>query len=518
MLGTNQDISERKKMEMAIQQSESLYRSLVENPLVGISIDQGRRVRFANRRFCEIIGYRLDEIVDKLDTMNLVHPDDREKAKENIRSFVRDQVPIQEDLHIQNKNGKTLMVKGFWSPITYRGSLAVACLMIDTTLEKTLENQLRQSQKMEAIGALAGGIAHDFNNILTALTGYGSLLKMEMESGKPARMSYVESILSASLKASNLTQGLLAFARQQLITLKRVNINDIVTGMKKMLMRLLTEDIVLKTNLCPENPVIMADVGQIDQILINLAVNARDAMPAGGVITLETKTVFMDTALAELHGLGGPGAYVVLSVSDTGTGMDEITREHIFEPFFTTKEPGKGTGMGLATVYGIVKKHQGDISVYSEKGIGTIFRVYLPAIDEASEEAQQKTAPVGGTETILLAEDDSSVRDSIASLLSRFGYTVIQAVDGQDAIDRFNAHSGRVDILLFDSVMPKKNGRQAYDVIAAAHPAVKVIFMSGYTRDVVLDKGIEEQRFDFLSKPAPHDILLAKIREVLDRC
>ena len=390
--GTNQDITERVKMEAALLESESQYRSLVENPLIGIYIGQDRKIRYVNRRFCEMIGFEPEEIIDKMDLLDHLSPDDRVRVKKALAVFVERQRPIEEDIRITRKDGRVIIVKIFVSAITYRGRLAAAGILIDKTLETSLENQLRQSQKMEAIGTLAGGIAHDFNNILTALTGYGSLLKMEMESGRPARMAYVEAILSSSLKASNLTQGLLAFARQQVTTLKPLNLNETVMGIKKMLGRLLTEDITVRMNLCNENTFVQADPSQIDQILINLAVNARDAMPAGGVLAIETRVINFDTEQAAQHGLEESGRYIDLSVSDTGVGMDETVKEHIFEPFYTTKEPGRGTGLGLATVYGIVKKHRGGISVYSEKGHGSVFRIYLPSIEEQGTE-EQKSAP-----------------------------------------------------------------------------------------------------------------------------
>ncbi len=516
--GTSQDITDRIKMGAALQQSESQYRSLVENPVIGIFIAQDQIIRYANKRCCELLGFDAEEIIDTLNFMQLLDPEDRNHFKEAARVFNEKQTPIEEEVRITRKDGKVIVAKVFANAITYQGKLAAAGILIDKTLETSLENQLRQSQKMEAIGTLAGGIAHDFNNILTALTGYGSLLKMEMESGRPARMAYVEAILSSSLKASNLTQGLLAFARQQVTTLKPIELNECVSGIKKMLGRLLTEDITLRLDLCQENTVVMADVGQIDQIIINLAVNARDAMTNGGCLSIETRSVNLSRTDADIYGLEGAGRFIELSVSDTGMGMEEAIKERIFEPFYTTKEPGKGTGLGLATVYGIVKKHNGGISVYSEKGQGTIFRIYLPAIDALTEEQPNSMASmIGGTETILLAEDDESVRESIAALLERFGYTVLQAVDGANALELFKENVSQIDILLFDSVMPKKNGRQAYDEIHQIEPDIKVIFMSGYTRDVVLDKGVEEKRFDFLSKPVSHDVLLGKLREVLNR-
>lgn len=517
IMGTNQDITERIEMEKALQESESKYRSLVENPLVGFFIGQDRLIRFANKRFYEMIGYTPDECLNNVDYFQMVYADDRPIVKEMYQNFRRNPESMREELRLVHKDGRIISLRIFVSPIMYQGNLAAAIMLIDQTQEKILEVQLRQSQKMEAIGALAGGIAHDFNNILTALTGYASLLKMEVERGGRPQISYLDAILSSTMKASNLTQSLLAFARQQAVTLKPVNINEVINNIKKMLMRLLTEDIELQTNLCPEETIVMADESQLDQILINMAVNARDAMPEGGVITVETKAIELDAFNAGLHGLEAAGRYVVVSVTDTGIGMDSSVRERIFEPFFTTKDIGKGTGLGLVTVYGIVKKHGGNITVDSEKGMGTVFHVYLPAINARAAETKSKPEPAGGRETILLAEDDANVRESMAILLNRFGYTVIQAVDGEDAVDRFEANQDKIDLLIFDSVMPKKNGRQAYDAISAIHPTVKVIFMSGYTRDVVLDKGIEEKKFDFLSKPVAKDILLARIREVLDR-
>ena len=512
----SRDITERKKSEEALQESEAKYRSLVENSLVGVCIIQDEKYIFVNNKFCQIHGFALEEIIDKSGVMDFIYANDRETIKDNIMRILKSGDAIEWDFRIVRKDNQVCNVKGFFSPVIYKGRPAVIGTLIDTTREKLLENQLRQSHKMEAIGTLAGGIAHDFNNILTVLTGYGTLLKMEMEKGLPLRKNYVDAILSASMKAAGLTQGLLAFARQQAITLKPVMINEIVMGTEKMLRRLLTEDITLKTNLSSEDIVVMADPTQIDQILINLAVNARDAMPRGGTVIIETRTIYLDSQTAEIKELSGPGEYALLSVTDTGTGMDEATKEHLFEPFFTTKEVGKGTGLGLSTVYGIVKQHKGYISVYSEKSMGTSFHIYLPLTDEIQTEELVHVMPVGGPETILLAEDNEDVRNFMATALTRSGYHVVKAVDGEEAIERFKTNNG-ISLLILDSVMPKKNGRQVYDEISATHPDVKIIFTSGYTRDVVLDKGIEDKKFDFIAKPVSPDTLLKKVREVLDR-
>jgi PAS domain S-box-containing protein len=511
------DISERMEVEGALQESETKYRGLVENSLVGVFIVQDGAFRFVNTRFCEIHGFSYEELVGRTDFYSLIHPDDRDATRAAIENSAPAKDPAEYEYRVVRKDGRFVNVKTFVNAVLYGGRHARAGTMIDITREKTLEGQLRQALKMEAIGTLAGGIAHDFNNILTVLTGYGTLLKMETEKGGPARAAYVDAILDASLKAANLTQSLLAFARQQPITLIPADINEIVRGTEKLLKRLLTEDIALRTSFSAEEILVLADKGQMDQILINLAANARDSMPMGGTLTVETTAVDLDQFFAEINGLSGSGRYALLSVTDTGVGMDEATKEHIFEPFFTTKAVGKGTGMGLATVYGIVKQHNGCIVVYSEKGVGTAFHIYLPVTRKKGEGEELVPPPAGGTETILLAEDDEEVRGLMRMVLTGRGYSVIEAVDGEDAVELFKSHSEKIALLIIDSVMPRMNGRQAYDAISGIYSAVKVIFTSGYTRDVVLDKGIEDKKFDFLTKPVSPDILLRKVREVLDR-
>ena len=384
--------------------------------------------------------------------------------------------------------------------------------------EKThLESQLLQSQKMEAIGTLAGGIAHDFNNILTVISGFGSLLQMDIPEDDPKK-AYIDQILASSEKAAQLTQGLLAFSRKQQISLRPLDINNTIRATSKLLKTLLTEDIELKTKLSEETSIIMADASQMDQILFNLAANARDAMPQGGTLIVETKIVELDDDFIRIHGYGESGKYVLLSVSDTGIGMDEATKSKIFDPFFTTKEVGKGTGLGLSTVYGIVKQHNGYITVYSEPGRGTTFRIYLPLVNEIVREEKEVRTPVkGGSETILIAEDDDAVRGLIKTVLTEHGYSIIEAVDGEDAIDRFTKTEKRIDLIILDTVMPKKNGREVYDEIKKIKPDSKVIFTSGYTRDIILDKGMAEgDTFEFIPKPISPYVLLQKVRQVLD--
>jgi CheY-like chemotaxis protein len=375
-----------------------------------------------------------------------------------------------------------------------------------------------QSQRMEVIGRFAGGIAHDFNNILTAIRGYSEFLMDEMNEGDPLK-SYVEDIRLSTDRAANLTKSLLTFSRRQAVTLKPVDLNDIIRGVDNLLLRLIGEDIQLRTVLSERSLPVMADAGQMEQVLMNLATNARDAMPAGGTLTIEAKAADIDEEYVRHHIFSKAGTHAVLTVSDTGAGMDEKTRQKIFEPFFTTKEIGKGTGLGLSIVYGIIKQHDGHINVYSEQGIGTTFKIYLPLIKAFAEEAKPVAtiAPAHGTEGVLLAEDDPDVRRLIREALIKHGYTVIEAVDGEEAVRVFLENRDKIDILVFDMIMPKMKGAEAYEEIVKIRPEIKVIFMSGYTEEIIYREGVLERGSNFISKPvSPHEILI-KIREVLDK-
>jgi len=511
------DITERKDAEAALFESETKYRMVVENSLVGFYIIQDNLFRFANKRYCEIFGYTYEEIVDVLGPIDLTYPEDSGMVEENLRKRLFEGMDsIEYDFRAVRKDGTIITLKVLGSSILYHGMPAATGTLIDITKEKMLESRLRQAQKMEAIGTLAGGVAHDFNNILTALTGYGTLLQLKLDKGNPLQ-HYVDQILSASMKGANLTRSLLAFSRKQPISLNPIDLNNIIKGTEKLLMRLLTEDIILKTILTSDDIMIMADPTQIDQILFNLVTNARDAMPKGGSLSITTKAIILDKRFVAIHGFGQPGKYALLSISDTGTGMDAIVKEHIFDPFFTTKEVGKGTGLGLSTIYGIVKQHNGYVTVYSEPGMGTTVRIYIPLTGAVSEtDAASSKSIRGGRETILVAEDDKEVRNLIKNILVEFGYTIIEAEDGEDATNKFNKHKN-IDLLILDSVMPKMNGKAAYDEISATNPRIKVIFTSGYTRDIILDKGIEDKKFDFIAKPLSPKELLEKVREVLDR-
>ncbi len=385
----------------------------------------------------------------------------------------------------------------------------------DISQRKSLETQLYHSQKLEAVGRLAGGVAHDFNNLLTAITGYGSMMKMKMKPDDP-QMVTIEQILSAADRAAQLTRGLLAFSRKQIINPKPVELNAIVKGIDKLLRRLIGEDIILTSKLAEKLLKVMADAGQIEQVLMNLVTNARDAMPDGGAVVITTEEK------RERHfcfpGLIKPGNYALITVSDTGEGMDEKTREKIFEPFFTTKELGRGTGLGLAIVYGIIKQHNGFIDVNSEPGKGTTFRILLPLISETIADMDAKTLPPPekGTETILLAEDDQVVRTMVGIFLRDFGYRVIDAVDGEEALEKFAEHEKEIDLLILDVILPKKSGGEVYNAVRGARPELDILFVSGYTADIIHKKGIYDEDLQFISKPINPFDLLRKIREILD--
>ncbi len=382
-----------------------------------------------------------------------------------------------------------------------------------------LEAQLHQAQKMEAIGQLAGGIAHDFNNILTAIIGYTEIIALRIERNSPLR-HFIDQVLTSSGRAAELVNSLLAFSRKQVLHPKPVDLCEIVLGLRNMLGRIIREDIDFRTTVFENELVVMADKGQIEQVLMNFVTNAKDAMPHGGMLSVDVSPVFMDSRFVHAHGFGESGYYACISVADTGCGMDEETQKKIFEPFYTTKEIGKGTGLGMAIIYGIVKQHNGYINVYSEPGSGTTFRVYLPLLAEEKNDRQTTQCterPVGGTETILLVEDDFTVRDLHRIILEEAGYTVVEAFDGQDALEKFMEHRSEIDILATDVIMPKMDGKRLYMETQRCRPDIKALFISGYTKDIVIEKGILNDESNFISKPVSSTELLSKVRDVLDR-
>lgn len=402
--------------------------------------------------------------------------------------------------------------------LTIRKQPMVLVSLNDVTENKRIETQLRQSQKMESIGTLAGGVAHDFNNILTVIIGYSSIVLANMPKDDSQRHN-VEQVLEAADRAAHLTKDLLLFSRKQPVDKKAVELNECVQKSGTFLKRIMGEDISFKTSLSAGAIRIFADLHQIDQVLMNLATNARDAMPTGGVFSITTEEVWLNEESSVSRWLELPGSYALLTISDTGGGMDEETCQRIFEPFFTTKELGKGTGLGLSVVYSIVKQHEGYVTVYSEPGQGTSFRIYLPIFASGvvkETESVVEELPVGGTETILLAEDDKAVLGMTHQMLQNSGYTVIPAVDGADAVQKFVENKERIQLLLLDLVMPKKNGKAAYDEIKNLRPDIKVIFTSGYDPDMVRQKTLLEQNAPVISKPMSASVLRKIVRNVLD--
>ena len=389
----------------------------------------------------------------------------------------------------------------------------------DVTERKSLEAQLQQAAKMEAVGRLAGGVAHDFNNLLTIINGYTDLLHDRLASDTEAS-TYLNEIQNAGERAAGLTRQLLAFSRRQVLTPRVLDLNEVVSNLGNMLTRLIGEHIELRTTLKPSLWQVKADPGQIDQVIMNLAVNARDAMPTGGKLTIETNNVELDEVYPVTHPTVKPGPHVMLSVSDNGVGMTAGTRARIFEPFFTTKEQGKGTGLGLATVYGIVKQSEGSIWVYSEPMQGTVFKIYFPAINEApaiEERAKAVTDSTSGTETIMVVEDEEGVLSLIRLALRAAGYKVLEAGDPERALTICSEHDGPVHLLLTDVVMPKMSGPKVAEQVAALRPDIKVLYMSGYTDDSIVHHGVLSEGLPFIQKPFSPISLRKKIREVLDR-
>ncbi|MBI4165217.1 MAG: response regulator [Acidobacteria bacterium] len=393
-----------------------------------------------------------------------------------------------------------------------------AALKAEIAERESLEKQLVQAQKMEAIGRLAGGVAHDFNNLLTIITGYSDLLLNEMPSGSLFR-GHIEEVKKAADRAAALTRQLLAFGRRQVLAPLVVNLNDIVANVDKMLRRLIGEDIDLVTKLDPALSHTKVDPGQVEQVIMNLAVNSRDAMPEGGKITIVTANAELDANYARRHAMAAPGRFVMLAVSDTGCGMDAETQSHIFEPFFTTKETGKGTGLGLATVYGIVKQIGGDIWVYSELGRGTTFKIYFPQVEEAERAVQPPkvvSASQRGSETIIVVEDEEPVRSLVRRVLESKGYAVLTASTAEEATRICEQQEGKISLLLTDVVMPGMSGRKLAQHLGFSRPEMKILYMSGYTDNAIVHHGVLDPGTAFLQKPFTPDAILRKVREVLD--
>jgi PAS domain S-box-containing protein len=514
-------ITERKLAERSLAEKEAQQRILIETipDLVWLKDADGIYL-LCNKMFEQFFGAGEADIVGKTD-YDFVSKELADFFRDHDRKAMEAGKPSSNLEWITfASDGHRALLNTIKTPMRDAGGKLLGVLGIgrDITEYHKLEEQLLHSQKMESIGTLAGGIAHDFNNILSAIIGYGEFTLMKMAADDQLRHN-IESMLQAADRATHLTKELLLFSRKQPIDKKPVDLNEVVTRVEKFLKKVIGEDISFRSTLYEARLPVFADPYQLEQVLMNLATNARDSIPQGGSLTVTTAKAVLNGEFAAAHGYGKPGPYAFITVSDTGTGMDEATQKRIFEPFFTTKEVGKGTGLGLSVAYGIIKQHDGFINVYSEPGTGTTFRIYLPLdVAETGQEspAQQERAAIGGTETILLAEDDEQVRILSASILENAGYTVIAAVDGADAVRKFAESGERIDLLLLDLIMPKMNGKEAFDKIRELQPEIKVIFASGYAPETIMQKASMAVGAHMITKPILPTELLRKVRSVLD--
>jgi len=500
-----------------LRESEMRYRQLVELSPDGILVHRNGRIEFANAAACRMLGAHTAKDLVGRPVVDLVPPERYEAVNARVQRIQNGQEPLRLiEQNLRRLDGTSISTETIAMRFYSDGQPNVLSILRDVTGKKRLEEQLRQSQKMEAVGQLAGGVAHDFNNLLTIIITYGELL-LSLRAGDEELSHDLKEILGAAERAAALTRQLLAFSRRQLLQPKVVDLSALTRDLKNMLSRLLPENIELTTNLASPLGSVSADAGQIEQVVLNLVVNARDAMPNGGRLTIETADVELDADSAVLPAGSTGGPFVMLAVTDSGYGMDEETRLKIFDPFFTTKDPGKGTGLGLSTVYGIVKQSGGSINVYSEPGIGTAFRIYLPRVYEEAAVVAPRRYPVevSGSETILLVEDDARVREAAERVLRSRGYTVLLAENGERALSVAREHEGKIDLIISDLVMPVMGGRELARHVATVRPNVKILFMSGYTEDAASRSSLLEPGVEFLSKPFTPDSLSAKVRETL---
>jgi PAS domain S-box-containing protein len=512
-----QEMVVRERAEKKIVASEEKYRSLVNNINIGIfrTTFPGQFLQ-VNPAMAKIFGYASPEQMMENSALDLYRE-------------VKDRERLWEEAHAKGgvRNREVAMMKNDGTPLWVALTASVQYdergtaqwldgVLEDITERKALEVQLLQAQKMEVLGTLSGGVAHDFNNILTGIIGYGQLLQMKLPSGTPLR-TYVDQIMASSERAAHLTKSLLTFSRKRELDTKPTDINTIITNFENFLTMIVGKKIELKVSLDSAELIALADTGQVEQVLMNLATNAKDAMPEGGIFTIKTETMEPDSQFLMLHPSLHPGKHVLISVADSGVGMDENTKRKLFEPFFTTKEEGKGTGLGLSIVYGIIKQHQGEIMVSSERGAGTTFRMYLPLVKSADEvkAVVSPLPPRGRGETILLVESDSGVRFLAKTVLEQSGYAVIEAVDGEDGFRKFTEHMDAVQLLLTELMLPTISGKELYDQVRNNKPDVKALFTSNFTPEIIRKDAIVDE-FLFLPKPISPNELARKVRELLD--
>jgi len=514
---------ERSRQRQTLRRHERLLHQIIDaNPNLIFVKDWDGRFVLANQALAEIYGTTVKGVLGKTDAdfnpnaEEVAHflRDDRDVMSSGNPKFVSEE-PVTNPETKQTRWFQTIKM-----PLRLPGEYSVTLLGVATeiTERKELEQQLLQSQKMEAVGQLAGGVAHDFNNILTAIVGYADLLAAELR-GDSRQLEDVEEIRKAARRAAALTRQLLSFSRKEVLDPKIIDVNDVVMNLDKMLRSLISENIELKTMLADDIEAARVDPNQLEQVIMNLAINARDAMPEGGTLTVETANATLDDDYASRHVSVIPGDYVMIAVTDTGCGMSEEIKARIFEPFFTTKPAGRGTGLGLSTVYGIVKQSGGNIWLYSEPGKGTTFKIYLPAI-EALPEDIGKAAPAEvtrrGKGTVLLVEDDEQLRRLTHRALAAQGYEVLEADRGRAALDGARRHQGTIELLLTDIVMPDTNGRKLADTLRAARPGLKVLYMSGYPDRAIVNNGMLEPGDAYIAKPFTTEAITRKVRELLE--
>ncbi|KKM81450.1 hypothetical protein LCGC14_1329730 [marine sediment metagenome] len=518
----NQEIKEHKQTEEALKESERRLSKAQRIAHIGNwELNLITNELFWSDEVYRLFGLKPQQFGASYEAfLDNIHPDDRDLVNKAYTDSLKNKIPYQivHRLLLKDKTVKyvTEMCETFYDdsgePILSVGTLQ------DITEQKNLEAQLLQSQKMEAIGKLSGGVAHDFNNLLTSITGNAELLSMKLQKDSPLK-EYVTEISKASDRAASLTRQLLAFSRKQVLQPKVMSLNGAILDMEKMLRRLIGEDIDLKTTLSDELGNVEADPGQVEQVILNLCVNARDAMPQGGKITIETANVELDESYTRTHRTVIPGPYVMMAISDDGSGMDKETQSRIFDPFFTTKERGKGTGLGLSTVYGIVKQSEGNIWLYSEPGQGTTFKIYLPRVEKLVEKIVKTKEPVKsltGTETVLVVEDDGMVRKLAHKVLKDYGYKVLVAENGKEGLKICEENKGPIHLMLTDVVMPEMGGRKLADHLKDLRPEIKVLYMSGYTDNTIVHHGILDKGMNFIQKPFTPETLAAKVRGMLE--
>ena len=509
------DVTERVVAEARLH---LLERAVEQSPVSLMITGPEGRIEYVNPMFTQVTGYSAEECRGR--TPAILKSGRHEPSfYAELWATIRAGREWRGQFHNRRKNGELYWASAVIAPVTNGADRILHFVAVeeDVTDRRRLEEQFRQAQKMEAVGRLAGGVAHDFNNLLTVISGFTELSLVGLAEGDK-RVGHLREVARAAERAASLTRQLLAFSRKQILQPRVMNLNDAVTGTERMLKRLLGEDIEVRAHCAPDLDLVLADPGQIEQVLLNLAVNARDAMPNGGRLTIETANIELDESYAAMHPGSRPGPQVMLAVSDTGTGMTEEVKAHLFEPFFTTKGLGKGTGLGLATIYGIVKQSGGTIRVYSELGKGTSFKVYLPRVDSsagAQARPVAEAAPRGGHETILVAEDEDGVSRIALSILAEAGYTVLVAADGEAAL-AVAAKTNGLHLLLTDLVMPKLNGLELAERLIARQPSLRVLYMSGYASRAPGESGVLPPGADFLQKPFTPRTLLAKVRAVLD--